>query len=389
MATLTDGPRTHHRAPRVSQHLTKGPSLTSLTKRIGLGAVAALGSLALLTGCGQAPSSTSSSGAATSATSKYLPCIVSDQGGFDDHSFNESGLNGVKQAATKIGSSFKQVQSATANDYASNISNLVAQKCNAIVASGFNLVDAVKKSAAANAKTDFVMIDDNSIKADNVKPIVFETSEAAFLGGYAAAAYSKTGVVATFGGLAIPPVTIYMDGFADGVKYYNQQKKKNVKVLGWNEATQKGVFVGGFLDQNKAKTITTNFLNSNADVIVPVAGPLYQGAGAAIKSSGKSAVLEGVDSDLYQTDTAGYKNLMLVSILKNIQNVTYTAITQAADGSFDNAQYVGDLKNGGVGLSSFHDFASKVPSSLTSELDTIKQGISDGSIKVDSPASFK
>lgn len=389
MATLTDGPRTPHRAPRDSQHLTKGPSLTSLTKRIGLGAVAALGSLALLTGCGQAPSTSSSSGSATKAASKYLPCIVSDQGGFDDHSFNESGLNGVKQAATKIGSSYKQVQSATANDYASNISNLVAQKCNAIVASGFNLVDAVKKSAATNTKTDFVMIDDNSIKADNVKPIVFETSEAAFLGGYAAAAYSKTGVVATFGGLAIPPVTIYMDGFADGVKYFNQQKKKNVKVLGWNEATQKGVFVGGFLDQNKAKTITTNFLNSNADVIVPVAGPLYQGAGAAIKSSGKSAVLEGVDSDLYQTDTAGYKNLMLVSILKNIQNVTYTAVTQAADGSFDNTQYVGDLKNGGVGLSSFHDYASKVPSSLASEIDTIKQGISDGSIKVDSPASFK
>ena len=364
--------------------------MTSLTKRIGFGAVAALGSLALLTGCGQAPSSSSSSDSATKATSKYLPCIISDQGGFDDHSFNESGLNGVKQAAAKIGSTFKQVQSATANDYASNVSNLISQKCNVIVASGFNLVAAVKDSAAKNAGTDFVMIDDNSIKADNVKPIVFETSEAAFLGGYTAAAYSKTGVVATWGGLAIPPVTIYMDGFADGVKYYNQQKKKNVKVLGWNEATQKGTFVGNFTDQNKAKTITTNFLNANADVIVPVAGPLYQGAGAAIKSSGKAAVLEGVDSDLYQTDTAGYKSLMLVSILKNIQAVTYTAITQAAGGGkFDNAQYVGDLKNNGVGLSSFHDFASKVPSSLTSEIDTIKQGISDGSIKVDSPASFK
>jgi basic membrane protein A len=375
---------------RTSQHLTKGPSLTSLIKRIGLGAVAALGSLALLTGCGQAPSSTSSSGSATKATSKYLPCIVSDQGGFDDHSFNESGLNGVKQAAAKIGSQYKQVQSATANDYASNISNLVAQKCNAIVASGFNLVADVKKSAAANTSTDFVMIDDNSIKADNVKPIVFETSEAAFLGGYAAAAYSKTGTVATFGGAPIPPVTIYMDGFADGVKYFNQQKKKNVKVLGWNEATQKGVFVGNFTDQNKAKTVAANFLNSDADVIVPVGGPLYQGAGAAIKSSGKAAVLEGVDSDLYQTDTAGYKSLMLVSILKNIQAVTYAAITQAAGGgTFDNAQYVGDLKNNGVGLSSFHDFASKVPSSLSSEIDTIKQGISDGSIKVDSPASFK
>ena len=365
--------------------------MTSLLTRIGLGAVATVGVAALLTGCGQAPpasSGGSGSAGATKAASNYLPCIVSDQGGFDDHSFNESGLNGVKQAASKLGSQFKQVQSATANDYASNISNLVTQKCNVIVASGFNLVDAVKDSASKNTDTDFVMIDDNSIKADNVKPIVFETSQAAFLGGYAAAAYSKTGVVATYGGLAIPPVTIYMDGIADGVKYYNQQKKKNVKLLGWNEQTQKGTFVGNFTDQNKSKTITTNLLDSKADVVIPVGGIIYQGAGAAIKSAKSSAVLEGVDADVYQTDTAGYKTLMLVSILKNIQNVTNTAITQASSGTFDNSQYVGDLKNGGVGLSPFHDYESKVPSTLASELDTIKQGISDGSIAVDSPSSF-
>lgn len=367
--------------------------MSSFLKRVGLGAAATAGVVALLTGCGQAPSSGASgsaSGGATKAASSFLPCIVSDQGGFDDHSFNESGLNGVKQAATALGSptQFKQVQSATANDYASNISNLVSQNCNVIVATGFNLVAAVKDSAGKNAKTDYVMIDDNTIKAPNVKPIVFETSEAAFLGGYAAAAYSKTGVVATWGGLPIPPVTIYMDGVADGVKYYNQQKHKNVKLLGWNEGTQKGTFVGNFQDQNKAKTITTNFLNSDADVVIPVAGALYQGAGAAIQGAKSKAVLEGVDADVYQTDPK-YKSLMLVSILKNIQNVTNTAVTQAAKGgTFDNSQYVGNLKNGGVGLSPFHDYASKIPSTLSSELTTIKQGISDGSITVDSPSSF-
>jgi basic membrane protein A and related proteins len=366
--------------------------LTSLTKRIGLGGTAALGVLALLTGCGQAPgaSSSSSSGAATKASSKYLPCIVSDQGGFDDHSFNEQGLNGVKQAAAAIGSSYKQVQSATANDYASNISNLIAQKCDIIVASGFNLVAAVKDAAAKSTTTDFAMIDDNSIKAPNVKPVVFETDEAAFLGGYTAAAYSKSGVVGTFGGLAIPPVTIYMDGVADGIAYYNKQKHKNVKLLGWDVKTQKGTFVGDFKDQNKAKTYTTNFLNAGADVVIPVGGPLYQGAGAAIKSSGKAAVLEGVDADLFNTDTAGYKGLMLVSILKNIQVAAKAVVAQAASGkTFDNSEYVGDLKNNGVGLSSFHDYASKVPSTLADELDTIKQGISDGSIPVTSPSSIK
>ncbi len=363
--------------------------MTRFATRFGLGGVAALGVLALLTACGQAPSTSSSSGAATKAASKYLPCIVSDQGGFDDHSFNQLGLEGVQQAAATIGSSYKKVQSATANDYASNIDNLISQKCNIIVASGFNLVAAVKAAAAKSTSTDFAMIDDNSIKAPNVKPVVFETDEAAFLGGYAAAAYSKTGTVATWGGLAIPPVTIYMDGIADGVAYYNQQKHKNVKLLGWDEKTQKGTFVGNFTDQNKAKTDTTNFLNSGADVIIPVAGSLYQGAGAAIKSSGKPAVLEGVDADLYNTDTAGYKSLMLVSILKNIKTAANAVVVQAASGkTFDNSEYVGTLKNDGVGLSPFHEYESKVPSTLAAELDAIKKGISDGSIPVSSPSSF-
>jgi basic membrane protein A and related proteins len=366
--------------------------LTGIATRFGLGGVAAVGVLALLTACGAAPSSSSSasgSGSATKAASKYLPCIVSDQGGFDDHSFNELGLKGVQQAAGTIGSSYKKVQSATANDYASNIANLISQKCNIIVASGFNLVAAVKDAAAKSTSTDFAMIDDNSIKAPNVKPVVFETDEAAFLGGYAAAAYSKTGNVATWGGLAIPPVTIYMDGVADGIAYYNQQKHKNVKLLGWDEKTQKGTFVGNFTDQNKAKTITANFLNSNADVIIPVAGSLYQGAGAAIKSSGKPAVLEGVDADLYNTDTAGYKSLMLVSILKNIQTAANAVVTQAASGkTFDNTEYLATLKNNGVGLSPFHDYESKIPSTLPAELTAIQKGISDGSIKVASPSSF-
>ncbi|MDH2443112.1 BMP family ABC transporter substrate-binding protein [Amnibacterium sp. CER49] len=358
-------------------------------KRLGLGALAGVSVIALLTGCGQAPKSSSSGSTKAASSSKYLPCIVSDQGGFDDHSFNELGLTGVKQAAQKIGSSVKQVQSATANDYASNINNLIAQKCNIVVASGFNLVSAVKDAAAKSPKTDFAMIDDNSIKAPNVKPVVFETDEAAFLGGYAAAAYSKTGVVATYGGAQIPPVTIYMDGVADGIAYFNKQKHKNVRLLGWNEQTQKGTFVGDFKDQNKAKTYTTNFLNANADVVIPVGGPLYQGAGAAIKASGKKAVLEGVDADLFQTDTAGYKDLFLVSILKNIATAADSVVTQAASGkTFDNTVYVGTLKNDGVGLSSFHGYASTVPSSLQSELDAIKKGISDGSIPVSSPSSF-
>lgn len=363
--------------------------MTFPLRRTAVASIAAASVIALLAACGSAPSTSNSSSKAAAASS-YLPCMLSDVSGFNDHSFNELTLAGLQQAAKSLGTTEKHVQSTTANDYASNISNLVAQKCNFIVAPGFNLVASVKAAAAKNPKVDFAMIDDNSIKAANVKDVVFNTNEAGFLGGYIAAAYSTSKVVATWGGAQYPSVTIYMDGIADGVAYYNKQKNADVKLLGWDEKTQKGSFVGGFTDQNKAKSLTAGFLGQKADVIIPVAGNLYQGAAAAIKAvSGSKAVLEGVDADVFVSDPT-YGQYMLVSILKNLQPATNAIVTQAASGkTFDNTQYVGTLKNNGVAISPFHDFTSKVPSTLAGELKTIEAGLIAGTITADSPSSFK
>lgn len=360
---------------------------------VGAAASVAVSAL-LLAGCAAAPStstpstSSSSSASSTAAASSYLPCVVGDTGGFADHSFNQLALGGVTEAASKLGTSYKKVQAVTSNDYASSISSLIGEKCNIIVAPGFNFVATVKASATANPKVDYAMIDDNSINLPNVRDVVYETDQAAFLGGYAAAAYSKTGVIATWGGAEYPSVTIYMDGIYDGVQYYNQQHNAHVQVLGWNEKTQKGTFVGNFTSQTTAKQDTLNFLSQHADVIVPVAGSLYQGAAAAIQSSGSSAVLVGVDSDIFESDPT-YGKYFLTSVLKNLQPTVATVVEQAASGSkFVNTTYIGTLKNGGVGLAPFHDFASKIPSTLSSELSTIQTGIINGTIKVASPVTF-
>lgn len=354
------------------------------SRKILVTGIAALGAIALLAGCSAAPKT----GGTTTATSKYLPCVVGDTGGFSDHSFNQLALDGVIKAATKLGSSYKKVQSTSSDDYAAAIASLIGEKCNIIAAPGFNFIASVTAAAKKNPKTNFAMIDDNSIKLPNVKDIVFETDEAAFLGGYAAASYSKTGVVATWGGAQYPSVSIYMDGIADGIAYYNQQKGKKVQLLGWDVATQKGTFIGNFTDQNQAKTVTQNFLDQKADVVIPVAGSLYQGAAAAITGSGSSAVLEGVDADIFQTDPK-YKDLFLVSILKGVDTASTAVVEQsAASKTFDSTQYVGTLKNGGVSLSSFHSYASKIDPALAGELSKIKAGIVDGSIKVASPSSF-
>jgi basic membrane protein A len=358
--------------------------LTITARKAGLVGLAAAGVVALLAACSAAPSDNSTGG----AKSDFLPCMVSDSGGFDDHSFNQLGYEGMVQAADKLGVKFKKAESKSENDFDPNIQSMVDANCNLVTTVGFLLADATKKAATANPDVHFAIIDDNSIKADNVKPIIFDTAQAAFLAGYAAASYSKTGIVGTFGGMQIPTVTIFMDGYADGVKYFNEQKGKSVKVVGWDVDAQNGAFTGGFDANETAKNTAQGIIDQNADVIMPVGGPIYQSAAQAIKDSGKQIAMIGVDADVYESDPS-VKDLLLTSVMKGMKPAVNDVVTQAADGKFSSEPYVGTLKNDGVGIAPFHDFESKVDAGLKGELDKIKAGIIDGSITVTSPASPK
>ncbi len=357
--------------------------MSSRTRKIALSGLALVGTVAVLAGCSAAPSDN-----ASAKKTDFRPCMVSDSGGFDDKSFNQLGYEGLQDAAKELGATYKSAESKDSTVYDSNIEQLINQNCKLIVTVGFNLADATKKQAAANPDTDFAIIDDNSITAKNVKPITFDTSQAAFLAGYAAASYSKTGVVGTFGGMQIPTVTIFMDGFADGVKYYNEQKKKDVKVVGWDVDSQKGSFTGGFEAGTQAKAVAQTLLDQDADVILPVGGPIYQSAAEAIKDANNGSVLIGADSDLYEADPR-YKDIAFTSVEKGMRPATRDVVEQAAKGDFSSTPYVGTLKNEGVGIAPFHDFASKVDSGLEGELDKIKSGIIDGSITVKTEATVK
>jgi basic membrane protein A and related proteins len=361
--------------------------LSITTRKAALSGLTIVGVVALLAACAPAPSTGGSSDTGKAA-SDFVPCMVSDAGGFDDKSFNQLGLEGLTAAADKLGVKPNKVQSNSDTDYAPNLTNLVDQGCKLIVTVGFNLAAATKDAAAANPDVNFAIIDDSSIDAPNVKSLVFDTAQSAFMGGYAAASYSKTGVVGTFGGLPIPPVTIFMDGFVDGVNYFNKQKGKNVQVKGWDVATQNGTFTGGFDAGTDAKQAAQGLIDQNADVIMPVGGPIYKSAAEAVRDANKGIVLIGVDADVTQTDTAN-ADLFLTSVMKGIKPGVEDVVTTAGAGKFDKTPYVGNLKNNGVGLAPFHDYESKVDPALKGELDKIKAGIIDGSIKVESPSSPK
>ena len=368
----------------------------STTKKLA-GITAAAGLIIALAGCGSAPDADSTGSAAAGGTvDGFLPCLVSDAGGWNDKSFNESAKNGMDKAAKELGVTPLEFESKNDNDYAPNMQQAIAEGCTLVIAVGFKLAAATIESANANPDLDFAIIDDyadadydGKPDAPNIKPLVFNTAEAAYLGGYAAAAWSAaSGVnkVGTFGGMQIPSVAVFMDGYEQGVKKYNEDKGANVQLFGWDSASQEGSFTGGFDANDTAMQTAQGVLDQGVDVILPVGGPVYQSAAAAIADSGKSTLMLGVDSDLAVADPS-VTDITLVSIMKAIDVSVYDATIAASKGDFDPTPYIGTLKNQGVKLSSFHDFESKLPAGLTDELTKLQEEIIAGTITVESKNS--
>ncbi len=359
-----------------------------------VGALAASAALAL-SGCAQAPgtdagSSAAPSGAASSGgtdAAGFKACMVSDSGGFDDKSFNQTAYKGLTDAKTALGIETGQVESNAAADYAKNVQSMVDAKCNIIVTVGFALSDDTLASAKANPSIKYAIVDNNDPKAypaaKNLKPLVFNTAQSSFLAGYLAAGMTQTKKVATFGGMKYPTVTIYMDGFAQGVQYYNTQKKSDVQVLGWDEAKQDGQFVGSFEDQKGGQRVAQGLVSQGADIIFPVAGPAGLGGLQAAKASSGKVNAIWVDTDgCVSAET--YCSNIITSVTKGLDVSVTDAIKAAKDGTFDNSPYVGTLDNSGTGLAPYHDFDSKVPADLKAEVDALKADVVSGKIKIDS-----
>ena len=364
-------------------------------------AMALVGALALaLAGCGSQPSSTGTSSPATGAgttaatttsapASNFHACMVSDSGGIDDRAFNATAWKGMQDAQKSLGVKVDFLESKSNADYVPNIQKWVQADCGIIVTVGFLLGDATKEAAAANPSKKFAIVDFAYPEPiANVKPLIFDTAQAAFQAGYLAAAMTKSGTVATYGGIKIPTVTIFMDGFWEGVQYYNSQKGKNVKVIGWDEKTQNGSFTGDFEDQNKGRQFTNNFIQQGADIILPVAGPVGLGTAAAAKATNGRVNVIWVDTDGC-VSAQQYCSLFLTSVVKGIDVAVTDVVKAASDGSFSGDPFVGTLDNKGVSIAPFHEFDSKVPAEVKSELETIKADIVSGKIKITSPSSPK
>lgn len=351
--------------------------------------LASLGAVLLLAGCAAAPPA----GDAVAADDHFVPCAVSDLTGFDDKDFNQLTWEGVKAAADELGVEPKSAESASEDQYQGNIDGLIAEDCGFIVTVGFALANATRDAAQLNPDVDFALIDSvvtdsdfQPIELENVKPVLFDTAQAAALAGYLSAGVTKTGVVGTYGGMPFPSVTVFMDGFADGIAHYNEVHGTTVKLLGWNKKAQDGLFVGGFDDFVKARTITEGLLDQGVDVVMPVAGGLFQASASVAEERGTDLAVIGVNGDAYES-TPEFREYYLTSVLKNLTTAAEVVTLATADGTFSSTPYIGTLENGGVGIAPSHDWESRIDPALLAEVEELEQQIISGEFTVDSPSS--
>lgn len=364
---------------------------------------ALLGACALVfSGCAQAPGTDASVTSSPAASSKGSPdpsatgtsngssdvkaCMVSDSGGFNDKSFNETAHNGLTKAVSELGLQTAEMESNDTKDFATNIQKMIDAKCSVIITVGFMMGDATVAAAKAHPDIKFAIVDwadPKGASIANLKELTYNTAESSFMAGYLAAATSKTGTVGTWGAMNIPTVTIFMDGFAKGVEHYNKTKGKQVKVVGWDSAKSDGQFLGGFDDVAGGKRISTQLMNQGADILFPVAGPAGEGAlQVAQESKGKvSAIWVDTDGCI---STEKYCKSIMTSVYKGMDISVYDVIKSVKDGSFDAKPYVGTLQNEGTGLAPFHDFDATIPADVKADLDKIKADIISGALKVES-----
>jgi basic membrane protein A and related proteins len=354
----------------------------AITRKRALGGVALLGVAGLLlSACAAAPEETEGGPEATD----FLACAVSDEGSWNDKSFNEAAYDGLLKAEDELGVSIADAESDDTEDFEPNLTQMVDAGCDVTFAVGFNfsLNDTIFTVADGNPDSHFVWIDGWNQGQTNLKPITYAMDQSSYLAGYLAAAYSTTKVIGTYGGLDIPAVTTFMDGYYYGAKAYETETGTPITVLGRDPIAGTGTFTDpnlNFGDTEGAKSISAGQLAEGADVIFPVAGGLFASTAEAINESGKPAVFLGVDKNVAVTSPE-FADLVLTSVEKRMTQAVFDVIAALSGGEdFDVEAYLGTLENDGTALSDFGAFDDKVSDEIKAKLEELKAGIIDGSI---------
>ncbi|MDR2770808.1 MAG: BMP family ABC transporter substrate-binding protein [Clostridiales Family XIII bacterium] len=297
--------------------------------------------------------------------------LVTDVGGVNDQSFNQSAWEGLQRFGGDTGSIVNYVESKDESGYAPNIETFIDQGTDLIWGVGFMLGDAFAQAGNDNPEQQFAIVDyayaPEDVPNNNVTGVVFATEECSFLVGYVAGKMSETGKVGHINGIASGTMETFAVGYYAGVLTANP------------DAQIMGQYSGSFSDPAAGKNIANQYYADGADIIFSAAGATGNGAIEAAKEQGKWAIGVDMDQNYIAPDN------VLTSALKRVDNALYDVSTQMLDGSFvGGTTQVYNLKNDGVGYATTGDH---IPAEILAEVEAIKADIIAGNLKVPATAA--
>lgn len=307
--------------------------------------------------------------------------LVTDVGGVNDKSFNQSAWAGVQKAVQEFGIQAKFIESKQPTDYEKNIDQFATEGYDVIITVGFLMGDATALKAVQYPEVKFAIIDyayfpakegdpDPYIKLNNVTSLMFQEDEVGFLAGVVAAGMSKTGTVCSVSGMEIPPVVRFVTGYQTGAKWMNDQ----IKTL--------NVYIPSFTDPAKGKEVGQSMIAQGCDVVFGVGGNTGNGGLLAAKEKGLMAI--GVDVDQYLTYPE-VKDALLTSAMKNVDVAVYSYLKSVVEGTVKPGILTANIKNEGIGLAPYHDWEDKVPAEVKAKVEEAVTGLKAGTLKTGYP----
>lgn len=296
--------------------------------------------------------------------------MVTDIGGVNDKSFNQSAWEALQALEKETGSGVKYLQSKSNADYEPNLNSFVKDGYNLTWGIGFDLGDAIKKVATENPNANLAIID-SVVEAPNVASVTFSENEGSFLVGVVAGLTTKTNKVAFIGGLESPVIKRFEAGFKAGVAAVNPSAKVTP------------TYAGGYDKPDVGKSLAATLYNDGNDIIFPAAGQTGNGvfneAKARNKAGGSKVWVIGVDKD--QSIEFG-TDVTLTSMIKRVDEAVLKVSKEVIDGTFKGGTTtVLGLKDNGVGIS---DTKDNVSEEILAKVEEYKKQIIDGTITVPS-----
>jgi basic membrane protein A and related proteins len=351
-------------------------------RKFGLLITSVLATGAVLAACGDDEKESSSTG---NGGDDFKVGMVTDTGGVDDKSFNQSAWEGIqefgKDNSLTEGEGYTYLASKSDADYKSNLDSLIRRDFDLVFGIGFLMADAIGEAAEENPDDQFAIVDDEAVQKDNLVNIMFKEQEGAYLAGVAAAKMSKSGKIGFVGGMDIPVIHRFHAGFVAGATAANPDIEIMVN------------YVGDFSKADLGKIAANTMYSSGADIIFHAAGASGNGVFAeAIERKSKDANADvwviGVDRDQYaegQVDSS--TNVTLTSMIKRVDAAVIDVAKRTKDGKFPGGEIIRyGLAEEGVGLA---DSRGVISDDILKEIKEYQEKIISGEIKVsaDKPAN--